>query len=165
MAVSSIVNIHAVNRDRRPRRKTLSNSRIYVTIRFLEAHKIWASSIHRHLQCLQSSLAQDGGANHRQHCITDLLKALKTLIKRSQQLPEIFEIVLRPIWSKGKPKWFQGKEKGTTSVAPTQISIWQCFVVLEKLSTKLQQLSLAVYPTHPPPFSASHSPVWEERLV
>ena len=31
------------------------------------------------IQCLQSSLAQDGGANHRQYCITDLQKALKTL--------------------------------------------------------------------------------------
>ena len=50
------------------------------------------------IQCLQSSLAQDGGGNHRQHCITDVQKALKTLIKSSQELPEIFKIVLRPIW-------------------------------------------------------------------
>ena len=35
------------------------------------------------IQCLQSSLAQDGGANHWQHCITDVQKALKTLIKSS----------------------------------------------------------------------------------
>ena len=35
------------------------------------------------IQCLQSSLAQDGGANHWQHCITDLQEALKTLIKSS----------------------------------------------------------------------------------
>ena len=57
------------------------------------------------VQCLQSSLAQDGGGNHRQYCITDLPKALKTLIKMSQELPEIFEILLRPSW------WAAGNEQ------------------------------------------------------
>ena len=57
------------------------------------------------LQCLQSSLAQHGGANHRQHCITDVQKALKTLIKMSQQLPGMFEIVLRRLW------WVAGNEQ------------------------------------------------------
>ena len=57
------------------------------------------------VQCLQSSLAQDGGANHRQHCITDGQKALKTLIKMSQQLPGMFEIVLRSLW------WAAGNEQ------------------------------------------------------
>ena len=57
------------------------------------------------VQCLQSSLAQDRGANHRQHCITDLQEAIKTLIKSSQELPEIFEIVLRPLW------WVAGNEQ------------------------------------------------------
>ena len=57
------------------------------------------------IQSLQSSLAQDGGANHWQLCITDLQKTLKTLIKRSQELPEIFKIVLRPIW------WVAGSEQ------------------------------------------------------
>ena len=61
------------------------------------------------IQCPQSSLAQDGGANHRQHCIRDLQKALKTLIKRSQQLPEMFEIALRPIWwAAGSNQRFEG---------------------------------------------------------
>ena len=43
---ASQVNIFALNRDKRPSRKTLSNSRIYVTIRFYEAPEIWASPIH-----------------------------------------------------------------------------------------------------------------------
>ena len=38
------------------------------------------------VQCLQSSLAQDGGANHWHHCITDLQTTLNKLF-------EIFEIV------------------------------------------------------------------------
>ena len=42
------VNIFAVNRDKRPSRKTLSNSRIYVTLRFYKAPEIWASPIHKH---------------------------------------------------------------------------------------------------------------------
>ena len=58
-----------------------------------------------HLQCLQSSLAQDGGANLRPQCSVKVQKTLKTLIKRSQELPEIFEIVLGPIW------WVAGSEQ------------------------------------------------------
>ena len=58
-----------------------------------------------YIQCLQSSLAQDGGANHRQHCITDLQTTLKTWIERSKELPEIFENVLRSIW------WVAGSEQ------------------------------------------------------
>ena len=57
------------------------------------------------LQCLQSSLAQEGGANHWQLCITDLQTTLKTWIGRSKELPEIFEIVLRPFW------WAAGSEQ------------------------------------------------------
>ena len=58
-----------------------------------------------HVQCLQSSLAQDGGANLRPQCSVKVQKTLKTLIKRSQELPEIFEIVLGPIW------WVAGSEQ------------------------------------------------------
>ena len=57
------------------------------------------------LQCLQSSLAQDGGANHWQLCITDLQTTLKTWMGRSKELPEIFAIALRPVW------WVAGSEQ------------------------------------------------------
>ena len=57
------------------------------------------------LQCLQSSLALDGGANHWQLCITDLQTTLKTWMGRSKELPEIFAIALRPVW------WVAGSEQ------------------------------------------------------
>ena len=63
------------------------------------------NSILSRIQCLQSSLAQDGGANLRPQCSVKVQKTLKTLIKRSQELPEIFEIVLGPIW------WVAGSEQ------------------------------------------------------
>ena len=68
------------------------------------------------LQCLQSSLAQDGGAIHWQHCITDLLKTFKTLIKMSQELPALFEIVLRPIW------WAAGCEQPSPPLHPAAVA-------------------------------------------
>ena len=68
------------------------------------------------IQCLQSSLAQDGGTIHWQHCITDLLKTLKTLIKMSQELPALFEIVLRPIW------WAAGCEQPSPPLHPAAVA-------------------------------------------
>ena len=68
------------------------------------------------LQCLQSSLALDGGAIHWQHCITDLLKTFKTLIKMSQELPALFEIVLRPIW------WAAGCEQPSPPLHPAAVA-------------------------------------------
>ena len=68
------------------------------------------------IQCLQSSLAQDGGAIHWQHCITDLLKTFKTLIKMSQELPALFEIVLRPIW------WAAGCEQPSPPLHPAAVA-------------------------------------------
>ena len=68
------------------------------------------------VQCLQSSLALDGGAIHWQHCITDLLKTFKTLIKMSQELPALFEIVLRPIW------WAAGCEQPSPPLHPAAVA-------------------------------------------
>ena len=50
------------------------------------------------LQCLQSSLARDGGTNLGHRFIKKFKKTLKTFIKWSQLLPETFEILLRPVW-------------------------------------------------------------------
>ncbi len=69
-----------------------------------------------YIQCLQSSLALDGGAIHWQHCITDLLKTFKTLIKMSQELPALFEIVLRPIW------WAAGCEQPSPPLHPAAVA-------------------------------------------
>ena len=51
-----------------------------------------------HVQCLQSSLARDGGTNLGHRFIKKFKKTLKTFIKWSQLLPETFEILLRPVW-------------------------------------------------------------------
>ena len=67
------------------------------------------------LQCLQSSLAQEGGANHWQLCITDLQTTLKTWIGRSKELLDVFEIVLRPIW------WAAGCEQPSPPLPPPMV--------------------------------------------
>ena len=90
----------------------------------------WYHICHR-LQCLQSSLAQDGGANHWQHCITDLQKALTTLIKSSQELAEIFEIVLRPIC------WAAGSEQPSPPLHRTAAArLLRCFDKYKSLYTR-----------------------------
>ena len=57
------------------------------------------------IQCGRSSLSQRWGADLRPQCSVNVQKTLKTLIKRSQELPEMFEIVLRPLW------WAAGNEQ------------------------------------------------------
>ena len=47
---------------------------------------------------LQSSLVQHGGANLWSHCSRKLRITLNRWMGRPHLLPEIFEIVLRPIW-------------------------------------------------------------------
>ena len=83
------------------------------------------------IQCLQSSLAQEGGANHWQHCITDLQKTLKTLKGRSKELPDVFEIVLRPIW------WVAGCEQPSPPLPPPRVG-----GVLSKSSAAAASLAL-----------------------
>ena len=46
------------------------------------------------IQCLQSSLSQDGGANLRPHSSEKIQTTLKTWIGRPQLLPKIFKIEL-----------------------------------------------------------------------
>ena len=57
------------------------------------------------LQCLQSSLSQNGGDNLRHHCSEKFQTTLKMWMGRLQLLPKIFETVLRPIW------WAAGTEQ------------------------------------------------------
>ena len=57
------------------------------------------------LQCLQSSLSQNGGDNLWHHCREKFQTALKAWMGRLQLLPKIFETVLRPIW------WVVGTEQ------------------------------------------------------
>ena len=57
------------------------------------------------LQCLQSSLSQNGGDNLRHHCSEKFQTTLKAWMGRLQLLPKIFETVLRPIW------WVAGTEQ------------------------------------------------------
>ena len=62
--------------------------------------KIWGKwlEIQIIIQCLQSSLSQNGGDNLRHHCSAKFQMTLKACMGRSQLLPKIFETVLRPIW-------------------------------------------------------------------
>ena len=83
------------------------------------------------LQCLQSSLALDGGANHWQLCITDLQTTLKTWIGRSKELLDVFEIVLRPIW------WAAGCEQPSPPLPPPRVG-----GVLTKSSAAAASLAL-----------------------
>ena len=57
------------------------------------------------VQCGRSSLSQDGGANLQPHFIKNNQTTLNKWMGRPHLLPEIFEIVLRPIW------WVAGKEQ------------------------------------------------------
>ena len=58
--------------------------------------------ISQKIQCVhctvQSSLAQNGGADLRPHCIKKIQTTFNMWMGRPQLFPEIFEIVLRPIW-------------------------------------------------------------------
>ena len=63
------------------------------------------SEPHKLLQCGRSSLAQRWGSDLRPQYHVKIQMTLKILIKRSQQLPEMFEIVLGPSW------WAAGNEQ------------------------------------------------------
>ena len=54
--------------------------------------------ITNHIQCLRSSRSQNGGADLRSHCSEKIQTTLIKWMGRPQLLPEMFEIVLRPIW-------------------------------------------------------------------
>ena len=57
------------------------------------------------IQCVQSSLSQNGGADLRSPCSGKFLKALKWWLKLPQLFPEIFGFAQRPIW------WVAGRER------------------------------------------------------
>ena len=69
----------------------------------------------KQIQCLQSSLARDGGANLRSHCIEKIPMTLNKWMGRSQLLPEMFEIVLRPIL------WVAGSEQPSPPLHPPKV--------------------------------------------
>ena len=88
-------------------------------------------SHHSMIQCLRSSLSQDGGANLRRHFIVRIQTTLNQWMERSQLLPEILEIELRPFW------WVAGKEQPSPCLQPpeaggllrrSQLRRWCCSI-------------------------------------
>ena len=83
------------------------------------------------LQCGRSSLSQDGGANLRHQFIQKIQTTLNWWMGRPQLLPEIFKIVLRPIW------WATGSEQPSPCLQPpdawgllrrSQLRRWCCSI-------------------------------------
>ena len=64
------------------------------------------------IQCGRSSISQRWGADLRPQCTVKIKKTLKTFTKRSKELPEIFKIVLRPLW------WATGSEQPSPPLHP-----------------------------------------------
>ena len=73
------------------------------------------------IQCVQSSLSQNGGADLRSPCSGKFLKALKWWLKLPQLFPEIFGFAQRPIW------WAAGRERQSppSSLAGRRATEWQ----------------------------------------
>ena len=73
------------------------------------------------LQCVQSSLSQNGGADLRSPCSGKFLKALKWWLELPQLFPEIFGFAQRPIW------WAAGRERQSppSSLAGRRATEWQ----------------------------------------
>ena len=73
------------------------------------------------IQCVQSSLSQNGGADLRSPCSGKFLKALKWWVKSPQLFPEIFGFAQRPIW------WVAGRERQSppSSLAGRRATEWQ----------------------------------------
>ena len=67
-------------------------------VTLLLANSLASSSLWYSIQCVQSSLAQNGGADLRPHCIKKIQTTLNKWMGRPQLFPEIFKIVLQPIW-------------------------------------------------------------------
>ena len=69
----------------------------------------------KHIQCGRSSPSQRWGADLRPQCTVKIKKTLKTFTKRSKELPEIFKIVLRPLW------WATGSEQPSPPLHPLTV--------------------------------------------
>ena len=67
------------------------------------------------IQCGRSSPSQRWGADLRPQCTVKIKKTLKTFTKRSKELPEIFKIVLRPLW------WATGSEQPSPPLHPLTV--------------------------------------------
>ena len=77
------------------------------------------------IQCGRSSPSQRWGADLRPQCTVKIQKTLKTLTKRSKELPEIFEIVLRPLW------WATVSEQPSPPLHPPTVrGLLNCFQFL-----------------------------------
>ena len=66
---------------------------------------IFSYTLYIFIQCVQSSLSQNGGADLRSPCSGKFLKALKWWVKSPQLFPEIFGFAQRSIW------WVAGSEQ------------------------------------------------------
>ena len=90
------------------------------------------------VQCGRSSLSQDGGANLRHHFIQKNQTTLNKWMGRPQLLPEIFEIVLRPIW------WATGSEQPSPCLhraAAAQLLTWSGTLLLLMLCISISWLN------------------------
>ena len=79
------------------------------------------------LQCGRSSLSQDGGANLRHRFIKKVQTTLNTWMGRPQLLPEIFKIVLRPIWW---ATWSEQPSPPLHRAAAAQLLTWSGTLLL-----------------------------------
>ena len=83
------------------------------------------------IQCVQSSLSQNGGADLRAHCNVKFPMTLKMGLERSQLFPEIFEIVLRPFW------WAAGSEQPSPPLHRAAAArLLRCFDKYKSLYTR-----------------------------
>ena len=83
------------------------------------------------LQCGQSSLSQNGGADLRAHFSVKFPMTLKMGLERSQLFPEIFEIVLRPFW------WAAGSEQPSPPLHRAAAArLLRCFDKYKSLYTR-----------------------------
>ena len=90
------------------------------------------------VQCGRSSLSQDGGANLQPHFIQKNQTTLNKWMGRPQLLPEIFEIVLRPIW------WATGSEQPSPPLhraAAAQLLTWSGTLLLLMLCISISWLN------------------------
>ena len=100
------------------------------------------------IQCGRSSPAQRWGSDIRPQYRVKIQMTLKTLIKRSQQLPQMFEIVLRPNW------WASGNEQPSPPLHRAAAArLLRCFDKYKSLFTR-NLLGIIFLVSSRPPTSA-----------
>ena len=97
------------------------------------------------VQCGRSSLSQDGGANLRHHFIKKVKTTLNKWMGRPQLLPEIFKIVLQPIW------WATGSEQPSPPLhraAAAQLLTWSGTLLLCISISWLNSICISLWTNH-----------------